>query len=56
MRKVFILNLIQNLYRVIGMQTVKMAFDEASAIDSEKYIKAANTELEDYIKRRIIHN
>ena len=56
MRKVLILNLIQNLYRVIGMHTVKMAFDEASAIDSEKYIKAANTELEDYIKRRIIHN
>ena len=45
MRKVFILNLIQNLYRVIGLQTVKMEFHEASAIDSEKYIKAANTEL-----------
>ena len=56
MRKVLILNLIQSLYRVIGMQTVEIAFDEASAIDSEKYIKAANTELEDYIKRRIIHN
>ena len=56
MRKVFILNLIQNLYKVIEMQTMKMEFDEASAIDSEKYIKAANTELEDYIKQCIIHN